>query len=81
VDEQKYFSRILNQIEKLTTKEKMSDDYNEKKEAKEKKCFRVRFLGYMYNRESGIHITKYKNFPAYIPNLTYVKDNLKMYNE
>jgi hypothetical protein len=36
----------------------------------------------MYNRESGIHITKYKNFPGYIPNLNmYVKDNLKMYNE
>jgi hypothetical protein len=39
--------------------------------------FRVRFLRYMYNRESGIHITKYIRFPS----LTSVKDNFKIYNK
>jgi hypothetical protein len=29
--------------------------------------------------ESG-YITKYINFPGYIPNLTSVKDNVKIYN-
>jgi hypothetical protein len=42
---------------------------------------RVFFWGHLYNRESGTYITKYINFPSYIPNLTSVKDNLKIYNK
>lgn len=32
------------------------------------------------NIYSGVPITKYINFSVYIPNLTFVVDNLKIYN-